>query len=127
MQPKTKCTIGWALCIVVSLFLIGPSAMGKFVEWEGKAEMFDRMGVTSDLVTKIGVLEITLALLLVIPRAGFLAAVLLTGYLGGAIMTHLRVGEPIFFPIAVAIVMWIGVGLRFPQVFALALGKPDQP
>lgn len=127
MQTKTKRTVGWVLSFLVSLFLIGGSAAGKFIEWPGKAEMFAKMGVTNDLIMKIGVLEIVLAVLLLIPRAGFLAAILLTGYLGGAVMTHVRIGDPFYFPIIVGVVMWIGLGLRLPGVFGLVLGQSPTP
>lgn len=127
MQPKTKRIIGWTLSILVSLFLIGPSAMGKFIEWEGKGAMFDKMGVTNDLIMKIGVLEIVLALLFVVPRCGFLGAILLTGYLGGAVMTHVRIGDPFFFPIIIGVVMWIALGLRQPGIFSLAAGGHLEP
>ena len=126
MPSKAQRITGWVVSVLVSLFLMGPSAVGKFVEWEGKAEMFEKMGVTSELVFKIGVLEIALALLFLIPRTSFLAAILLTGYLGGAVMTHLRIGEPLYFPIILGVVMWIGLGLRRPEIFALAVGKPPR-
>jgi len=123
-MPSKKARItGWVLSLLVSLFLIGASGVPKFMEWEGKAEMFDKMGVTTDLIMKIGVLEIALALLFLVPRAGFLAAILLTGYLGGAVMTHVRIGDPFYFPIIIGVVMWISLGLRQPEVFALALGN----
>lgn len=127
MPLKTQRTIGWVLSILIALFLGGPSAMGKFVEWEGKAEMFAKMGVENDLVVKIGVLEIVLAALFVIPRTGFIGAILLTGYLGGAVMTHLRIGEPIVVPIIIGIVLWVALGLRRPEVFGLALGNRLPP
>lgn len=53
---------GWILSGLVAAFLIGPSAVGKFVEWEGKAKMFEHLGFSSELITKIGVLEIVLAM-----------------------------------------------------------------
>ena len=108
-----------------SAFLIGPSAMGKFVEWEGKAEMFEHLGYSNDLIMKIGTLEIAVALLFLVPRAGFLAAILLTGYLGGATATHLRVGDPFIFPVIFGIVMWVALGLRRPEVFSLAFAPPN--
>lgn len=120
---STQAKIGWGLTILVALFLAGASGAPKFMEWEGKAEMFQKMGVTDALIKKIGVLEIALAVLLVIPRTSFLAAVLLTGYLGGAVMTHVRIGDPFVFPILIGVVMWIGQGLKRPAVFDLALGK----
>ena len=119
--------VGWGLSLLIALLLIGPSAMGKFTDWEGKAEMFEKMGVTSDLIQKIGVLEIVVALLYVLPRTGFIGAILLTGYLGGAVMTHLRIGEPFFVPIIIGVLAWVALGLRQPGVFALACGRPAGP
>lgn len=119
---KSKLT-GWILSILLALFLIGASAMGKFTEWEGKTQMFEKMGFTTDLMFKIGVLEVIIAILFVIPRTGFLGAILLTGYLGGATVTHLRVGEPVFMPVIIGIVVWVALGLRCPEIFSLALGN----
>ena len=120
---KQQRIIGWVLSGLLALFLAGPSAAGKFVEWEGKTQMFEKMGFTTDLMMQIGVLEIIIALLFVIPRTGFLGAILLTGYLGGATLTHLRVGEPFVFPVILGVIMWVGLGLRQPEIFSLALGK----
>jgi hypothetical protein len=127
MASKTKRVVGWIVSGAVALMLCGPSAMGKFTEWEGKAEMFEHLGYTQDLITKIGFLEITLAILFLIPRTSFVGAILLTGYLGGATATHVRVGDPFFMPILVGVVMWIGLGLRRPEVFSLAFGVPNDP
>ena len=123
MLPSKKQRIaGWVLTILVGLFLIF-SSTGKFIEWEGKEEMFAKMGFTIDMMFKIGVLEIAVAVLYLIPQSSFLGAILLTGYLGGAVVTHLRVDEPFFFPIILGILVWIGVALRFPEIFSLARGR----
>ena len=118
---------GWILSGLVSAMLIGPSALGKFVEWEGKAQMFEHLGYTNDLIMKIGVVEIVLAILLMIPHTGFLAAILLTGYLGGATATHVRVGDPFYTPIILGIVMWVAMGLRHPEIFRLAFRTRRTP
>gem|GEM_PF-1560807 len=123
MASKKQRMVGWVLCGLVAAMLIGPSAMGKFMEWEGKEEAFAKMGFTTDLMFKIGVLEVVLALLLLIPRTSFLGAILLTGYLGGATVTHLRVADSFAFPIILGIVMWVGCGLRQPSIFGAAQGK----
>ena len=124
---KSKLT-GWVLSILLAAFLIGVSATGKFTEWEGKAQMFEKMGFSTDLMFRIGVLEVLTTILFVIPRTGFLGAILLTGYLGGATVTHLRVGDPFFFPVIIGIVMWVALGLRRPEVFSLASGSsPVRP
>lgn len=96
---------GWILGVLVAVFPGVGSALGKFIDWEGKAEMFDHLGYTQVLITKIGILEIALALLFLIPRTSFIAAILLTGYLGGATATHVRVGDPFFFPIIVGVLV----------------------
>jgi hypothetical protein len=125
-MSKSK-LVGWLLSGLLAAFLIFASGMGKFVEFEGKAEMFEHIGYTSDLVKKIGVVEIAITLLFLIPRTGFLGAVLLTGYLGGATATHVRVGDPFFMPILIGIAVWVALGMRMPEVFRLALGKSETP
>lgn len=114
---------GWVLSGLLSAFLIFASASGKFTDWEGKAEMFEKLGYSIEVMTKIGVVEVIAAVLFLIPRTGFLGAILLTGYLGGATATHVRVGDPFFMPIIMGVIVWIAYGLRRPEVFSLAFGS----
>lgn len=123
MSPKRQRITGWFLTVLVGLFLIGASGIPKFIDWPGKKEMFDHLGITADLSPVLGVIEIAVALLFLIPRTSFFGAILVTGYLGGAVWTHLRVGDPWFFPIIIGVFMWIALGLRQPAIFSLALGK----
>jgi DoxX-like family len=126
MKSKKMQITGWVLSVLLSAFMIFASASGKFVEWEGKAEMFDKLGYSIDVMTKIGVVEVTVAVLFLIPRTGFIGAVLLTAYLGGATATHVRVGEPFYMPIIMGVIVWISYGLRRPEVFSLALGATGE-
>ncbi len=116
---------GWVLSVLISLFLIFASASGKFTEWEGKAEMFAKMGWSEEVMVKIGIVEVAIAVLFLIPRTAFVAAILLAAYLGGATATHVRAGEAFFFPIIIGVLAWIALGLRQPDVFRLALGKSN--
>ena len=111
------------MSVLISLFLIGASATGKFTQWEGKSEMFAKMGWTEDVMVKIGILEVAIAVLFLIPRTSFVAAILLAAYLGGATATHVRVGDPFFFPIIIGVLVWVALGLRQPEVFRLAFGS----
>ncbi len=122
MGSKPQRIIGWILSSLIAILLIGPSAMGKFMEWEGKDKMFTHIGFSSDLIFNIGILEVILAVIYLIPRTAFLGAILLTGYLGGATVTHLRVGDPFIAPVIIGVVMWIGLGFRCPAIFTLAMG-----
>lgn len=108
---------------LLEIMLIGLSGISKFMEFPGKKEMLDRMGISADLLSRIGVVEIAVAILFLIPRTSFVGAILITAYLGGAIMTHLRVGDPWVFPVILGVLMWIALGLRNPLIFSLALGK----
>lgn len=129
MRSTLSQKIGFALSVLISLFLIVGSLVGKFGDWEGKAQMFEKMGLTVDLVKKIGVVEIIIALLYVAPRTSFLGTILLTGYMGGAILTHARVGDPFVAQIIIGVVIWIAQALRQPQIFRLAFGghSPSAP
>ena len=88
--------------------------------------MMNKLGIPLDLLPKIGVLEIVVSVLFLIPRTSFVGAILVTGYLGGAVLTHMRVDDAWFFPIIIGVVMWVALGLRYPAIFALVLGK-SQP
>ena len=122
MGYKPQRIIGWILSGLIAVLLIGPSAMGKFVEWEDKDKMFTHIGFSPELIFKIGILEVILAVIYLIPKTAFIGAILLTGYLGGATVTHLRVGDPFIAPVIIGVVMWIGLGLRCPAIFSLAMG-----
>ena len=120
---KTQRIVGWSLTGLLAAFLIGASALGKFIDWPGKSEMFTKLGFTTELMSRIGILEVAITILYLIPRTAFLGAILLTGYFGGAVVTHLRVGEPFFVPIILGILAWVSLGLRQPAIFELALGR----
>ncbi len=68
---------------------------------------------------RITIAELLCAIVYAIPRTSVLGAILLTGYLGGATATHVRVGEPFFLPVIVGIVVWLGLYLRDSRLRAL--------
>jgi hypothetical protein len=125
-MSKTRTIIGWVLSVLVGLFLIGASGVPKFFDFPGKEEMMAHLGLPLDLLPTIAVIEIAVAVLFLIPRTAFLGAILATGYLGGAVVTHLRVGDgpfEILFQVILGILMWTGLALRKPILFSLVLGS----
>lgn len=82
-----------------------------------------QLGLPEGLMIKMGILELVLLALYLVPRTAILGAILWTGYLGGAILTNLRVGLPLFshvlFPTYVAALLWIPLYLREPRLRAL--------
>ncbi len=123
MLSKTKTISGWVLTGLVGLFLIVASGVPQFVDFPNKKEIFEKLGVPLEIAPTLGVIEITVAVLFLIPRTSFVGAILVTGYLGGAVWTHLRIGDPWHVPVIIGVVMWVALGLRQPQIFSLALGK----
>lgn len=127
MSAKSQRILGWVLSALLALFLIFASAAGKFTDWEGKADMFAKMGWTEDIMFRIGLVEVAVAILFLIPRTSFIGAILLTAYLGGAVATHVRVLDPFFIPIVIGVLVWVALGLRDPRVFSLAFQPAPMP
>ena len=126
MPTKTQRIIGWVLTVLVGLFLIGVSGVPKFLDVskiKDMADMMAKLQIPLDLLKTLGIIEISVAVLYLIPRTAFLGAILTTGYLGGAVWTHLRVGDSWFFPILIGVLMWVGLALRHPVIFRLLLGQ----
>ena len=119
---KKQRIAGWILSGLIAAFL-GFSASGKFTEFPDKDKMFEHLGYSRATMTGVGVVEVVVTILFVIPRTSFLGAILLTGYFGGATTTHLRVGDPYFFPIIIGVLVWISYALRRPDVIKSAFGS----
>jgi hypothetical protein len=103
-----------------------------FLAWDGAikllnivpvTEAFTRLGYPVTAAIGIGLLELACLAVYLIPRTSVLGAVLLTGFLGGAISTHVRVGDPLFshvlFPSYVGLLVWGGLFLREPRLRGL--------
>lgn len=118
---------GWVLSVLLAA-LLSMSAAAKFTAWEGKAEAFAKLGWAVEPMHTIGVVEVVVTLLFLFPPTSFFGAVLLTGYLGGATATHVRVDDHFFMPVLIGVLVWVALGLRNPRVFAVAFGlKPTTP
>ena len=116
-------TIGWVLSGLVIAFLLMDATMKLLalpVVLEAQAPLgFAGAGVARGL----GVLLLVCTLLYAAPQTAVLGAILLTGYLGGAVVTHLRVGDPLFshilFGVYLGVSLWLGLYLRDARVRAL--------
>lgn len=95
------------------------SAIMKFVQPAGLAQGFEHMQISLSLAIPLGILELTCVAIYLIPRTAVLGAILLTGYLGGAILTHLRVGDQFITHILLGAALWGAIYLRDPRLQAL--------
>ena len=82
-------------------------------------EGFTHLGLSVKLALALGILELGCTLLYAIPRTAVLGAILLTGYLGGAMITHIRVGESFVVQFLFGVILWGGLYLRDPRIRAL--------
>jgi hypothetical protein len=107
---------------LISLFMLFDAAM-KFAAPKPVADAFVRTGWPIDLSVTLGVILLTSTVLFLIPRTAILGAILLTGYLGGAVATNLRLHNPWFsntlFPVYFGMLMWGALWLRDPRVAEL--------
>lgn len=96
-----------------------PSFVMKFMGGPQMTEGMVHLGWQEVSVTILGIVELASVLLYLIPQTVFLGAILLTGYVGGIIAAHVRVGDPIIIPIVLGILIWGGLFLREPRLQAL--------
>lgn len=118
--PASKKTL-WAGRIMGALpaLMLLFSGVMKLMKPPSVMEGFTRLGYPESLALGIGIVEILCTILYLIPRTSILGAILLTGYLGGATATHLRIGEPFFMPIVLGVLVWGGLFLSDHRLRAL--------
>jgi DoxX-like family len=119
---KTNLLAGRLLSGLVVLFLLVDSGM-KLAKASASVKGTIELGYQESVVAGIGVLLLACTVLYVIPRTSLLGAILLTGYLGGAVASQVRVGNPLFthilFPVYFGALLWAGVYLRDDRLRAL--------
>jgi hypothetical protein len=112
----------WAGRIIsaVPVLLLLMGAVSSFVQPASGVKGFEEFGYPRRLLPVLGAVELVCAILYVIPQTAVLGAILLTGYLGGATATHVRVGDPKFVvPVIVGIIIWVGLLLREDRLSGL--------
>ena len=104
---------------VVSVVVTLPFAMSAVMKLMRHPEVIKGMshlGLPESLIMPLGVIELLCVVLYLVPKTSIFGAILFTGYVGGAIVTHLRMGEPVYLHIALGIAIWLGLYLRRPQL-----------
>lgn len=115
---KSAIWIGWIIGILPVLLFIMSASM-KFLKPPEFSEGNAKLGWDESAANILGIVELASALLYVFPRTAILGAVLLTGYLGGAIATHVRVHDAFIIPVIMGIALWVGLWLRDVRIRSL--------
>lgn len=113
---------GWTLSALVILFMIMDLTM-KFMQLPIVLSTTEQLGWPTSSVTTLAVLLLIATALYAFPRTSVLGAILLTGYLGGAVATHVRIGSPLFshvlFGVYLGLFIWGGLYFRDARIRAL--------
>ena len=123
-NDRIKRTAGWAMSGLLIAFMVMDAGM-KLVPLQVVIETTAGLGYPTSLgmVRGLGILGVVCTALYALPRTAVLGAILLTGYMGGAVATHVRIGSPLFshvlFGVYLGLFAWGGLYLRDSRIRAL--------
>lgn len=109
---------GYTLSALPVLFLVMDAAM-KLFKPEFVVSKTVELGYSENVIVPLGIVLLVCTILYAVPRTAVLGAILLTGYLGGAVATHVRMGEgafPVLFPVILGAFIWGGLYLRDSRI-----------
>ncbi len=116
---STKMLWAGRILSAVPVLMLVMSGVMKLVKPAAVVEGFAHLGYPESLALWLGLLELACVVVYLVPRTSVLGAILLTGYLGGATATHVRLGEPFFGPVLLGVLVWGGLYLRDSRLRAL--------
>ena len=118
MKPSKTVLIGRIISGLVIVFFAWNSMVKLFPEkfYPQIAEQMAAIGLQPSILPILAALELFCVVIYAIPATSVLGAVLFTGYMGGAILTHLRVGQNVTMQVCFALVIWLGIYLREPKL-----------
>jgi len=119
---RARLWIGRVLTGLCAAFLL-VDAVGKLLMLAPYVEGTRQVGYAIGVIRPLGVVLALSTLLHLLPRTQFVGALLLTGYLGGATATHVRIGQPFWFPVVMGAILWIAYSARSPRLRALILSS----
>ena len=117
-MSKKSVWAGWVISALVGALFVFSAAM-KFMGGPELEKGLAHLELGRVPMVPLGLLELTCAAVYLVPATCILGAILLTGYMGGTILTAWRVGDPFFVQIALGILVWLGIYLREPRLRAL--------
>jgi hypothetical protein len=111
--------ISYLLSALPAAMLVMSAGMKLSGNRQAMEQASSQLGWPPTVMFALGLVELGCTVIYLVPRTSVLGAVLLTGYLGGAVATHVRVGDPFVAPLAVGVVVWLALWLREPRLKAL--------
>lgn len=112
--------VGWTLTILLTLLFTMSAGVKLAQPGDIKKDWVEKNGFPAHTLVPIGAVELACVALFLIPRTSVLGAILLTGYMGGAICTHVRMDELFIPQVVIGALPWLALWLREPRLRALA-------
>jgi hypothetical protein len=129
-KTKTMRIAGWVLTGLSGMFLLMDAGM-KLARLPVVLEATTQLGWPAESALPLGIVLLLATLLYLVPRTSVLGAMLLTGYLGGAVATHARIASPLWshtlFGLYVGVLVWAGIWLREPRLRAVVPAFSGHP
>lgn len=113
--PKALVIAGWVIGILPAAALIMSASM-KLMKNPMAVKGFADLGYSDRVIVPLGIVELLCALIYLFPKTAVMGAILMTGYMGGAIATHLRLGQPFILQSVIPILAWLGLFCRDARV-----------
>ncbi len=119
-QSVSKASLwsGRVISTLIILFML-VDGVAKLARLAPYVQGTTRAGFAASFVVPLGIVELVCTILYAIPQTSILGAILLTAYFGGATATHVRMGEPFYFPVVFGILVWLAMYVREPRLRAL--------
>ncbi len=122
---RIAATSGWVMSGLVTLFMLQDAAI-KLIGPDGAKSATQDLGYPIDQLTILGLVLLACTVLYAVPRTALLGAILLTGYLGGAVAINARIESGwLLFPVALGVLAWVGLALRDRRVNQLLRSMID--
>jgi len=119
VAPKKTVWAGYVISAIPVLMLLFSGSV-KLLRLPSVVQGFGVYGYSASLITVIGILEVGCTFVYLIPRTAVLGAILMTGFLGGAIVSNVRLNNSLFsIPLILGVMVWGGLYLREPRLRAL--------
>jgi DoxX-like family len=110
-KSRTVVWVGRVISVLATLPFV-MSAVMKLMGGPEVSKGFAHLGLPESMMRPLAILEIACIVVYLIPATSILGGILMAGYLGGAICTHWRVGDPFYLHIAIGMLLWLGLYLR---------------
>ena len=109
---------GWVISVLVSLLFVFSGVM-KLKGGPELSQGMQHLQLAESMTLPLAILELACVTVYLIPQTAVLGAILMAGYLGGAILTHWRVGDMVILHVVIGLLIWLGIYLREPRLAAL--------